>query len=401
MWVGQHSLQIPRLERNLSTLPSYFNSMEAATVIFISHSWQDKPTARKVVDALATAGLPCWFDEQQLGPGTSLRVELKSAISKSDIFLYLVSDEANNSKWVQEELEFAVNLGDENIRIIPVRLVESDAGLPPLLSHKIYESLDPKFGGAARLAHRLAEMTGHDIIPEGCRLSATVRLEVHRLVHTLSQARDFPRSGNVDVLLLDDQYEALDLLYWTMSEQDFPLGAEGSPQMLANAAEIVAFIHKQSRSIIRETKLTCRRFISVNAKSDFQEYFDAGYERMTYLMLHRLQWNTTYLRALSGNEKLGEDFQRRRYLPEAFDGHKCDFVADDKILGSTCVPDYGHPFSADMKHIIPWGLNNPFHDMLPSIVGTAVGELLARRFMAQTMPSTKMPSPESLKYGLA
>ena len=244
-------------------------------------------------------------------------------------------------------------------------------------------------------------MSGHDRVPDGCRLSATVRLEEHRLVHTLTQARDFSTNGEIDVLLLDDQYEALDLLYWAVAEQDFPGDAEGSPQMLADAAELVAFIHKQSRSIIREARLACRRFISTEAKDSSQQYFDAGCERIIRLMLHRLQWNTTYLRALSGSEKLGEDFVRRRDLSEAFDGHKCDFVSEGRRLGNINVPQYGHPFSSDMKHLVPWGLTSPFHDMLPSTVGTAVGELLARRFMAQTMPSTEMPSPESLRYGLA
>ena len=370
-------------------------------MIFVSHSWQDKRAARMVVDALATAGLPCWFDEQQLGPGSSLRVELKLPISTSDIFLYLVSEGANNSKWVQEELNFAVNQGDEKLKIVPVRFIGSDAELPPLLSDIIYESLDPSVGGATRLAHRLAGMSGHGHVPDGCRLSATVRLEDHRLAHTLTQARVHPTRGEIDVLLLDDRYEAVDLLYWAVADQDFPKDAEGTPQMLAEAAEQVAFIHKQSRSVIREIRPNCRRFITADGTNTSHQYFDAGYERIIHRMLHRLQWNTTYLRALSGSDKLGEDFVSRRYLPEPFDGHTCEFVSGDQRIGNIKVPPHGHPFSSDMKHLMPWGMTSSFDDLMPSTVGTAVGELLARRFMAQTMPSTKMPSPETLRYGLA
>lgn len=79
-------------------------------MIFLSHSWQNKPAAHKVVEALATERLPCWLDEQQLDYGAEMRAALRSAIAQSDIYLYLVSDAANNSKWVRDELEYAVGL---------------------------------------------------------------------------------------------------------------------------------------------------------------------------------------------------------------------------------------------------------------------------------------------------
>ena len=91
--------------------------------MFLSHSWQNKPAAHKVVEALATERLPCWLDEQQLDYGAELRAALMSAIAKSDIYLYLVSDAANNSKWVRDELEYAVCLEfDKKLKIVPVRL---------------------------------------------------------------------------------------------------------------------------------------------------------------------------------------------------------------------------------------------------------------------------------------
>ena len=53
-----------------------------------------------------------------------------------------------------------------------------------------------------------------------------------------------------------------------------------------------------------------------------------------------------------------------------------------------------------MDHLISWGLTSPFADMIESEVGIAVGQLLALRFMNQTLTSTEIPSPESLRYGL-
>ena len=370
-------------------------------MIFLSHSWQNKPEAHKVVEALAIEKLPCWLDEQQLDYGAELRTSLRSAIAQSDIFLYLVSNEANDSKWVQDELNYAVGLEFRGrIKIIPVRLVDNEDKLPCLLLDRKYASLDPTIGGAARLAHYLTEVKGTDRIPENCSLSATVRLEEHRLAHTLAQARDFSVDSEVRALLLDNQYEKLDTLYWNVSEVSFP-PAQGAPEELKNAVQIVAEIHTQSRKIIQEAQLICRRFLATKSTDAYHQYFEVGYERILQVMLQRLQWNTTYLRLLRDGEKLDGNFVKAGHLPEPFAGHRCEFVSNDQLLGSINVPLHGHPFSPDMDHLIPWGLTSPFTDMIEYEVGVAVGQLLALRFLNQTLPSTEIPSPESLRYGLS
>lgn len=370
-------------------------------MIFLSHSWRNKPAAHKVVEALATERLPCWLDEQQLDYGAEMRAALRSAIAQSDIYLYLVSDAANNSKWVRDELEYAVGLElEKKLKIVPVRLADNEDELPPLLSGRFWASLEPASGGVGRLVHSLSEISGCDRIPESCRLSATVRLEKHCLIHTLAEARDFPTGSEIHALLLNDQYETLDSLYWEVAEVRFPSVKE-SPHMLMNPAQIVSEIHRQSRSIIQEARLICRRFSTVNSTDDYHQYFDAGHERALRVMLNRLQWNTTYLRSFRDGKKLDDDFVHTRHLPQPFDGHQCDFVSGKELLGSVTVPQHGHAFSQNMKDLVPWGLTRPFADMFPSEVGIAVGEILALRFMAQSLQSTEMPSPASLKYGLS
>ena len=308
-------------------------------MIFLSHSWKNKPAAHKVVEALATERLPCWLDEQQLDYGAELRASLRSAISQSDIYLYLVSDAANNSRWMQDELECAVGLEfDKKLKIIPVRLADNKDKLPPLLSGRLCASLDPTSGGAARLAHNLTAINGHDRVPENCRLSATVRLEKHRLVHTLVPARDFSTDGEIQVLVLDGQYEALDTLYWNVAEVEFP-AVQVSTAELAVITKTVAEAHSRSRRIIKEVQSICRRFLATNS-TDRNEYyyFDAGYERALRVLLHRLQWDTIYLRALRDGQGVGKDFADARHLPEPFNGHRCDFVSGDQKLGSVKVP---------------------------------------------------------------
>jgi hypothetical protein len=370
-------------------------------VIFLSHSWQNKPAARKIVEALATEGIPCWLDEQQLDDGAELRASLRSAISQSDVYLYLVSNAANESRWAQDELQYALGMEHEQrLRIIPVRLVGNEDALPPLLIGRIYTSLDPSTGGVAGLTNKISQIKGHDRIPEHCRLSATVRLEEHRLAHTLKEIRALPNINEIHVLLLDNQYEALDVTYWNLSEIRFP-EVQNSHRDIAYAVEFMADIHKKSRAIIKEARAICHRFLSTNTSHKNHYYFDAGNERALRVLLNRLQWNSNYLRKLRDREDIDQEFESRKYLPEPFDGHRCDFVSNGEKLSSIAVPKHGHPFSPGMKEILPWGSTSPFLDILGDDVGIAIGEIVALRFMAGTRFSTELPLPDTLTYGLS
>ncbi len=369
-------------------------------MIFLTHSWKDKPAARKLVEALAFANIPCWLDEQQLDAGAELRALLRSAIAQSNVYLYLVSASANESKWAQDELAFALGLEiDGKLKIIPVRLAGNTDPLPSSLAGKIYRSLDPTTGGVARLAQELMKVERVSSCPQAWRLSASVRMEGHRLVHTLLSARQLGYSPDeVDVMLLRSDYEILDGQYWSLCEVAFP-SVNGLAADLGWAAGFVAQLHDTSRSIIRETRRLCRCFVSTS-QADNQAYFDAAYIRAIYVLLHRLQWNTKYLLSLRDKLSITDEFVSEKTLAMPFDGHSCDFAVDDKHIGSVIVPKHGHPWPAGTANLIPWGLTSPFADMLPDDVGVALGDYLARCFIAQTTPSVDVPNPDSIKYGL-
>jgi hypothetical protein len=98
-------------------------------MIFLSHSRADKPAARRLVEALVREGVPAWIDEQQLYGGESLQAALYGAIASSNVYLYLVSA-ANASEWVQKELEFALGLARDRLKVIPIRLAGDDTAMP-------------------------------------------------------------------------------------------------------------------------------------------------------------------------------------------------------------------------------------------------------------------------------
>ena len=349
------------------------------------------------MEALARERMPCWLDEQQLDYGQEMRRSLRNAISGSDIYLYFVSNAANASNWVQDELDHALNLEIESrLRIVPVRLADSTDPLPDPLSGRVYASLDQSHGGAACLAQSLTGVRGCDRMPEDSRVSATVRLEEHGIAHTLVQARDFSANSEKHVLLLDNGYESLDKLYWKVSEVRFP-PVDRTARESREIAEIVDGIHHQCRNIIRESRSTCRRFLETDSQRDDCHYLDAGHERILYEMLHRLKLNMIYLRHLRGDEAFDEALMHARNLPEPFDGRACDIVSEGQKLGSVNVPRYA---SKDLSTLFGH-TDDPFKYIFPSDVGNAVGHVLARRFMAGNLRSTEVPDPETLTSGLS
>ncbi|NCQ59967.1 MAG: toll/interleukin-1 receptor domain-containing protein [Myxococcales bacterium] len=128
-------------------------------MIFLSHSWNEKPIARRIVEALARCGLPAWLDEQQLPAGALLRPGLFKAIAESDVYLDLVSAGANDSNWVQDDLSQAIARENSGLQIFAVRLGGDTTPLPDLLNGRVYHELSTGGGGVARLANNKTERT--------------------------------------------------------------------------------------------------------------------------------------------------------------------------------------------------------------------------------------------------
>lgn len=370
-------------------------------MIYLSHSWKNKTAARKLVEAMASASIPSWLDEQQLNAGAELRASLRSAIAQSNVYLYLVSTSANESKWVQDELAFALGLEiEEKLKIIPVRLAGNADALPSPLRGRLYRSLEPTTGGAARLAQELKDVKGASICPRNCRLSASVRMEDHRLTHTLSNARQsgYPPEV-VDVMLLRSDYEILDGQYWSLTEVALPSVGDSKTD-LSQAAEFVSQLHDTSRCIIREIRRLCGRFVATS-QNENQPYFDSAHIRAIRVLLHRLHWNTMYLLRLRDKLPVTTDFLSHISLAKPFGGHQCDFVVDGKKIGSVVVPKHGNPLPDGITDLFHWGLTSPFADMTSDEVGIALGDYLARCFIVRTTQSVDVPNPSSIKYGLS
>ena len=101
--------------------------------VFLSHNHRDKDVATPLAAQLRLVGVDVWLDDWEITPGDSIVGKVGEALDLVDTVLLLWSENAASSRWVNTEMETALDRqqSDGSIRIIPVRLDETE--LPPLL----------------------------------------------------------------------------------------------------------------------------------------------------------------------------------------------------------------------------------------------------------------------------
>jgi hypothetical protein len=93
--------------------------------IFVSYSSADKAFVRRLVERLREGRRTVWLDDNELRPGDELERMIKRNIETADWFLLVASGAASNSKWVQKEVDFALE-DDGNRKSMGLILVEAD-----------------------------------------------------------------------------------------------------------------------------------------------------------------------------------------------------------------------------------------------------------------------------------
>ena len=102
--------------------------------VFLSYSHDYKNTAREVTDILRQSGAKVWIDEEQIKPGDSISNTIQGAISDSDTFIALITNQP------KENLLYELNIAKNNgLKVIPVLLRQID--LPPDLKDLSYIDL--------------------------------------------------------------------------------------------------------------------------------------------------------------------------------------------------------------------------------------------------------------------
>ncbi len=86
---------------------------------FISYASQNKETAFDIVNSLEKRGMKCWVAPRDVRPSEDYPAEIIRGIERSNCLVLVLSEAANNSKFVRREVERAVNYGKP---IFPIRI---------------------------------------------------------------------------------------------------------------------------------------------------------------------------------------------------------------------------------------------------------------------------------------
>lgn len=127
----------------------------SAAGVFICHSHEDKPFARRLAVAIAGNGFKVWLDEAEIRIGESLIGKIEAGITDATHLVAIISQASVTSRWCQEELRMALTrqIQGRNIAVLPV--VVDDCELPGFLQEKRYAD----FRNSHEFDRSLSELT--------------------------------------------------------------------------------------------------------------------------------------------------------------------------------------------------------------------------------------------------
>lgn len=116
------------------------NAKSKAPSVFISYHYSNKNIARKVANELKGISDHVWFDAQEINIGDNIKNKVESGLNNSDLFVIILSNEANKSHWAEAELSKAMELGKV---IFPVKTDNSET--PEMIKDVAYADLSKSF----------------------------------------------------------------------------------------------------------------------------------------------------------------------------------------------------------------------------------------------------------------
>ena len=112
--------------------------MKEKTKVFISHSSQDKPFARRLGNDLRGRGASVWIDEVEIKVGDSLIEKISEGLEENNALVIILSEASCSSEWVKREVNIALTkeIQGKAIKVYPILL--EDCEIPTFLIDKKY-----------------------------------------------------------------------------------------------------------------------------------------------------------------------------------------------------------------------------------------------------------------------
>ncbi len=90
--------------------------------VYLTYASEDSSAARKVSDALESAGYDVWDSDRSLLPGEAWAAKVQKALDTSDAMVVLVSPYTSKSRYLQNEIGYALGAERYSGRLVPVML---------------------------------------------------------------------------------------------------------------------------------------------------------------------------------------------------------------------------------------------------------------------------------------
>lgn len=121
----------------------------AKPYVFISYSRHDRGFVERLSAALRSAGVRTWTDVENISAGANWQAEIEKGLLQATVLLYVSSQNASTSKWMEQELGAFIRGSG---RVIPIVIDSEGANLlPPLLRQIQWADFRFDFETALRL----------------------------------------------------------------------------------------------------------------------------------------------------------------------------------------------------------------------------------------------------------
>src|SRR5687767_4544246 len=84
--------------------------MKRLDEVFISYSQRDDDVARAIYTALEANGVHCWYAAHSVGLSDDFNEDIMRGIKRTRLMVVVVSEEAQRSDYVKNEVQQAINL---------------------------------------------------------------------------------------------------------------------------------------------------------------------------------------------------------------------------------------------------------------------------------------------------
>lgn len=170
--------------------------------VFISHSFENKPEFENIADALDLRGVPYW-NPSEIRPGASLREQLRAAVERCDVCVFIATRHSIGSSWCGAELGAFWGAG----KPIVVHLSEpslQDSELPQIVQGDVWERRISRIADRAKEIIAQSRKPPSDLVAprEASILNLTVeqfeRMLGGALALAAANAKDSPAPPNLD-----------------------------------------------------------------------------------------------------------------------------------------------------------------------------------------------------------